>query len=127
MIRRGPGCAHACGRVRETLPKFSSKLLVRHLASSLPFYREVLDATVRYADDDFAVLTLLGTDFMLHADHAYDHHPPLPSHCRLRVNAAWGRSFAFLGWTRTKWRNKPNASEPLSCHRRRISPTDGEK
>jgi hypothetical protein len=30
---------------------------------------------VRYSDDDFAALSLLGSDFMLHADHAYDQHP----------------------------------------------------
>jgi uncharacterized glyoxalase superfamily protein PhnB len=30
---------------------------------------------VRYADEDFAALSLAGAEFMLHADHAYDHHP----------------------------------------------------
>jgi uncharacterized glyoxalase superfamily protein PhnB len=57
------------------LPKLSANLLVRNVANSLPFYREVLGATVRYSDNDFAALSLLGIDFMLHADHAYDHHP----------------------------------------------------
>lgn len=57
------------------LPKFSANLLVRNVSHSLPFYRDVLGAKVRYADDDFAALSLLGLDFMLHADHAYDHHP----------------------------------------------------
>lgn len=79
------------------LPKFSSKLLVRHLASSLPFYREVLDATVRYADDDFAVLTLLGTDFMLHADHAYDHHPLSVPLQAARERGVGGASFSWAG------------------------------
>jgi uncharacterized glyoxalase superfamily protein PhnB len=50
-------------------------LLVRDVQKSLPFYRDVLAATVRYADNDFAALQLQGVDFMLHADHAYDHHP----------------------------------------------------
>ena len=59
----------------RSLPKFSVNLLVRSVGYSLPFYRDVLGATVRYADDDFAALSLLGVDFMLHADHAYDHHP----------------------------------------------------
>ena len=59
----------------RSLPRFSLNLLVRDVARSLPFYRDVLAATVRYADEDFAALTLQGTDFMLHADHAYDHHP----------------------------------------------------
>jgi uncharacterized glyoxalase superfamily protein PhnB len=64
--------AHEYGR---SLPKFSVNLLVRNVANSLPFYRDVLGATVRYSDGDFAALSLLGTDFMLHADHTYDHHP----------------------------------------------------
>ena len=59
----------------RALPKFTVNLLVRDVQTSLPFYRDVLKATVRYADSDFAALNLQGTDFMLHADHAYDHHP----------------------------------------------------
>jgi uncharacterized glyoxalase superfamily protein PhnB len=57
------------------LPKFSVNLLVRSIAESLPFYTGVLRATVRYADNDFAAMRLLDWDFMLHADHSYDHHP----------------------------------------------------
>lgn len=57
------------------LPKFTVNLLVRDVAKALPFYRDVLQATVRYVDGDFAALAIAGTDFMLHADHAYDHHP----------------------------------------------------
>ena len=63
------------GDYGRALPKFSVNLLVRDVQKSLPFYRDVLTATVRYADDDFAALNLQGTDFMLHADHTYDHHP----------------------------------------------------
>jgi uncharacterized glyoxalase superfamily protein PhnB len=50
-------------------------LLVRDLQRSLPFYRDVLGAAVRYQDSDFAALHLQGVDFMLHSDHTYDHHP----------------------------------------------------
>lgn len=57
------------------LPKFTVNLLVRDVAKALPFYRDVLQAAVRYADGDFAALAIAGTEFMLHADHAYDHHP----------------------------------------------------
>ena len=57
------------------LPKFSVNLLVRDVRASIPFYRDVLGAIVRYADEDFAALNLAGAEFMLHADHAYDHHP----------------------------------------------------
>jgi len=54
---------------------FSVNLLVRDTRVSLAFYERVLGAAVRYADDDFAVLKLLDFEFMLHADHTYDHHP----------------------------------------------------
>lgn len=63
------------GTYGRSLPKFSVNLLVRDVQASVPFYRDVLGATVRYADVDFAALVLEGTDFMLHADHSYDHHP----------------------------------------------------
>src|SRR5258708_23911719 len=54
---------------------FSVNLLVRDTRVSLAFYERVLGAAVRYADDDFAVLKLLDFEFMLHADHTYDHQP----------------------------------------------------
>ena len=57
------------------LPKFSVNLLVRDVKASLSFYRDVLGATVHYADEDFAAMNLAGAEFMLHGDHAYDHHP----------------------------------------------------
>ncbi|HWZ98607.1 MAG TPA: VOC family protein [Candidatus Dormibacteraeota bacterium] len=57
------------------LPKFTVNLLVRDVAKALPFYKDVLQATVRYSDGDFAALAIAGTDFMLHADHTYDRHP----------------------------------------------------
>lgn len=65
----------------KALPKFTVNLLVRDVAEAVPFYRDVLGATVRCADGDFAALAIAGTDFMLHADHSYDEHP---MHERLR-------------------------------------------
>jgi predicted enzyme related to lactoylglutathione lyase len=59
----------------HAMPKFSLNLLVRDVDRSIPFYKNVLGATVRYADQDFAALNLQGVDFMLHSDHTYDHHP----------------------------------------------------
>ena len=59
----------------KALPKFSVNLLVRSVSKSLGFHRDVLQASVRYADDDFAALQIQGVDFMLHADHTYDQHP----------------------------------------------------
>lgn len=80
----------------RSLPKFSVNLLVRKPARSVPFYRDVLGATVRYADDDFAALSLLGADFMLHADHAYDHHPLYASLQAARERGV-GAELRFLG------------------------------
>ena len=59
----------------RALPKFSVNLLVRDVSKSLSFYEQVLGATVRYSDADFAALVLNGVEFMLHADHTYDRHP----------------------------------------------------
>ena len=39
------------------------------------FCRDVLGATIVYADEDFAAVTLLGSVFMLHADHSYSDNP----------------------------------------------------
>jgi len=54
---------------------------------SIPFYKDVLASKVQYADADFAALSLQGVDFMLHADHTYDHHPLFE---RLKVVGARG-------------------------------------
>jgi len=59
----------------RSLPKFTVNLLVRDVTKALPFYRDVLQAAVRYSDGDFAALEIGGTQFMLHADHSYDRHP----------------------------------------------------
>lgn len=80
----------------RSLPRFSVNLLVRRIESSLKFYRDVLGATVRYADSDFAALSLLGFDFMLHADHAYDHHPLYAPLQAARERGA-GAELRFLG------------------------------
>ena len=63
------------GEYGRAMPRFTVNLLVRDLGRSVPFYRDVLGATVRYSDSDFAALNLAVLDFMLHADHTYDHHP----------------------------------------------------
>jgi catechol 2,3-dioxygenase-like lactoylglutathione lyase family enzyme len=53
-------------------------LLVRDVARTLPFHREVLDARVVYSDPDIAVLRHGEAEWMLHADHTYDAHPLRP-------------------------------------------------
>jgi uncharacterized glyoxalase superfamily protein PhnB len=80
----------------RTLPKFSVNLLVRNVATSLNFYRDVLGVTVRYSDGDFAALSFLGVNFMLHADHAYDHHP-LHAHLQRTHERGVGAELRFLG------------------------------
>ncbi len=57
------------------LPHFTVNLLVRDVARSVTFYTQVLGATARYSDPDFAALELNELDFLLHADHTYDQHP----------------------------------------------------
>jgi predicted enzyme related to lactoylglutathione lyase len=74
MTRTGAGWIPA-DEYGRGLPAFTVNLLVKDVARSLPFYRDVLGVTVRHVDADFAALNLQGTDFMLHADHTYDHHP----------------------------------------------------
>ena len=62
----------------RTLPFFTVNLLVSDLARSIAFYTDVIGATLTYSDPDFAALRLRELEFMLHADHAYDHHPWYP-------------------------------------------------
>jgi uncharacterized glyoxalase superfamily protein PhnB len=71
----------------RTLPRFSVNLLVRDLSRSLSFYEQVLGAAVRYSDGDFAAMMLNGVEFMVHADHTYDHHP---LYARLQVEGKRG-------------------------------------
>ncbi len=59
----------------RSLPYFTVNLIVKDLARSVPFYRNVLGAQVKYEDPDFVALVLESFSFMLHADHAYDQHP----------------------------------------------------
>jgi catechol 2,3-dioxygenase-like lactoylglutathione lyase family enzyme len=57
------------------LPGFTINLLVRDIDVAQRFYRDVLGATVHYADPDFAAVRVQNLEFMLHADHTYDSHP----------------------------------------------------
>jgi catechol 2,3-dioxygenase-like lactoylglutathione lyase family enzyme len=59
----------------RSLTYFTVNLIVKDLPRSVAFYRDVLGATVEYEDPDFVALALETLSFMLHAEHAYDHHP----------------------------------------------------
>jgi catechol 2,3-dioxygenase-like lactoylglutathione lyase family enzyme len=50
-------------------------LLVSDMPAMEAFCRDVLGAHVIYADEDFAAIELLGSVFMLHADHSYLDNP----------------------------------------------------
>src|SRR5687768_5749051 len=62
----------------RSLPTFTVNLIVRDIDRSITFYTRVLEATVHYADPDFAALRLGGAEVMLHADHAYEANPWSP-------------------------------------------------
>ena len=68
-----PGKADDFGR---SLPRgVGINLLVPEIAPMEAFCRDVLGATIVYADEDFAAVELLGSVFMLHADHSYSDNP----------------------------------------------------
>jgi catechol 2,3-dioxygenase-like lactoylglutathione lyase family enzyme len=59
----------------KTLHGLSLNLIVRDVAKSLTFYRDVIGMTVHYSDADMAALQLEATQIVLHADHTYDKQP----------------------------------------------------
>jgi uncharacterized glyoxalase superfamily protein PhnB len=59
----------------KSLRGLGFNLIVRNIGQSLRFHEQVLQSTVFYSDEDFAMLRLIGADYMLHADHAYSHSP----------------------------------------------------
>ncbi|MDX1433253.1 MAG: hypothetical protein R3286_12480 [Gammaproteobacteria bacterium] len=59
----------------RTLSGLTLNLLVRDIAASLPFHRQVLGASLVYSDPDIAVLRHESAEWMLHALHTYDAHP----------------------------------------------------
>jgi catechol 2,3-dioxygenase-like lactoylglutathione lyase family enzyme len=70
------------------LTGLSLNLLVRDVAKSLPFYRDVLGFTIEYSDVDFSALARDGMRLQLHADHTYD-----GTHWAERLRAAGKRGF----------------------------------
>jgi hypothetical protein len=59
----------------RSLPRgLGVNLLVREVAPMEEFCRVVLGSNTIYADEDFAAIELLGSVFMLHADHSYAEH-----------------------------------------------------
>lgn len=60
---------------RSIKPGIGFNLLVKDVKRSVAFCEEVLGATAIYADEDFAVLRLNGSEWMLHGDHTYSDNP----------------------------------------------------
>ncbi len=65
----------AADQYGRSLRGFGVNLLVRDVAKSSPFHREVLAGEEVYRDEDFAVFRFGTVEWMLHADHTYDAHP----------------------------------------------------
>jgi catechol 2,3-dioxygenase-like lactoylglutathione lyase family enzyme len=59
----------------RTLKGLTVNLLVRDIATALPFHRQVLGARLIYSDPDIAVFRHEDAEWMLHADHTYEGHP----------------------------------------------------
>ncbi|HJM74957.1 MAG TPA: VOC family protein [Dehalococcoidia bacterium] len=62
-------------RYGALLPPLSIGLVVSDTERSIEFYRDVLDAEIRYQDIDFAAMRVGAAEVMLHADHTHDEHP----------------------------------------------------
>ena len=62
----------------SALRNFGLNLLVRDVAATVLFLKQVLHMKTHRSDHDFAVVESRGTYFQLHADHTY-HSNPLPS------------------------------------------------
>lgn len=75
MKRTGTPWMKADDFGRSLPPGIGINLLVPEIAPMQAFCRDVLGATIVYADEDFAAVTLLGSVFMLHADHSYLDNP----------------------------------------------------
>lgn len=50
-------------------------LIVSDMEAEIAFCRDCLGAMILDSDEDFAAVELLGSVFMLHADHSYSGHP----------------------------------------------------
>jgi len=81
----------------RTLPRFTVNLLSADLERSARFYAEVLGARIVYRDPDFIALELAGVAFMVHADHAYDHHPWSARLEREKTGRGLGAEIRVLG------------------------------
>jgi len=80
----------------RTLVGLTLNLLVRDVATSLPFYTEVLGFRDLHHDPDFAALEREGVRLMLHADHTYAAQPWAPRLAE-RGKRGFGAEIRILG------------------------------
>jgi catechol 2,3-dioxygenase-like lactoylglutathione lyase family enzyme len=59
----------------RSLEGVSVNLIVRDVARSVPFYRDVLGFQLLYSDPDYAAFDRDGFKLQLHADHTWEHMP----------------------------------------------------
>ena len=59
----------------RSLKGMGVNLLVRDVAQSVAFLREIFGLEVAYEDPDFAVVAWKGQQWMLHGDHTYHSNP----------------------------------------------------
>jgi catechol 2,3-dioxygenase-like lactoylglutathione lyase family enzyme len=59
----------------QSLHGLTVNILVADIETALAFQRDVLGVDIVYSDPDFAVCSGYGSEWMLHADHAFDNHP----------------------------------------------------
>ena len=78
----------------SALRNFGLNLLVRDVAATVLFLKQVLHMKIHRSDHDFAVVESRGTYFQLHADHTY-HSNPLPSLTPGRKPRGWYRNAAY--------------------------------
>ena len=81
----------------RTLAGLSVNLIVRDVARSLPFYRDVLGLQLLYADPDFAAFERAGARLQLHADHAYSGMPWAARLAREEGKRGLGAEIRILG------------------------------
>ena len=80
----------------RTLVGLTLNLLVRDVATSLPFYTEVLGLRDLHHDPDFAALEREGVRLVLHADHTYAAQPWAPRLAE-RGKRGFGAEIRILG------------------------------
>jgi len=68
----------SANRFGRSLRGIGLNLLVHNVARSVAFLKQVFDADIFQPSDDFAIVSIGGNVFQLHADHTYHSHP-LPS------------------------------------------------